>query len=284
MEVRDLWPQTLVDMGAFREGHLLIRLLRVLEKFLYHRAERIIILLPRADEYIAGLGIDPDRIRWIPNGVNLSQFSVQKPQALANGQFTVMYVGNHGRNALKTLLDSAKVVQSRGCSDIQFVLIGDGHEKPRLMAYGEQLGLVNTEFRDPIPKAQVPAALQTADVLVSVLRDLTLYKYGISLNKLFDYLAAGKPVILTGNPLNNIVKEAQCGLLAPPNDPDALAGAVINLYKMPSEERKSMGKRGRAYVSRHHDYEVLARRLQQVIEELFDDAGGKNSACNQAPG
>ncbi|GAG02217.1 unnamed protein product, partial [marine sediment metagenome] len=253
MEVRDLWPQTIVDMGELSERNPINKLLRALEKFLYRRAERIITLLPRAGEYIAARGIGKEKIVWIPNGVDLSRFDrVAMPEASHEG-FQVMYLGAHGQaNALDVLLRAAKVLQDWGDDAIRFTLIGDGPEKPRLIKLAKELRLNNVEFRDPVKKANVPKVLHEADATVFILNDLPLYKYGISLNKLFDYLAAKKPLILAGNPVNNPVEEAHCGLTVPPRDPQALAVVVLELYQMPLEEREAMGRRGREYVEKHH--------------------------------
>jgi len=269
MEVRDLWPQTLVDMGALSERRLLTRLLRILERFLYRRAERIIVLLPGAREYIAGLGVDASKVQWVPNGVNLSRFPVQKSRSLADRQFTVMYMGAHGyANNLDVILGAAREVQQRGHASIHFVFVGDGPEKPHLMAYREELNLMNTEFREPVAKASVPMTLAESDVLVFILRDISVFKYGISSNKLFDYLASGKPVLFACNASNNIVEEAQCGLSVPPEDPKALADALIRLYAMAPEKRRAMGDRARRYVEKYHDWSALADRIQECIKGL----------------
>ncbi|MCL0034154.1 glycosyltransferase family 4 protein [Thermodesulfovibrionales bacterium] len=268
MEVRDLWPQTLIDMGEMSERHPLTKLLQMLEKFLYRRAERIITLLPGAGEYIGSRGINKEKIVWIPNGVDLSRFAgvdtLQK--AKAEGKFKVIYLGAHGRaNALDVLLKATKIVQDQGIGDIHFVLVGDGPEKPRLIELAKELGLKNVEFRNPVTKSKVPETLGEADATALILNDLSLYKYGISLNKLFDYLAARKLIILAGNPVNNPVEEAHCGLTVPSRDPKALAEAVIKLYKMPKEERKAIGHRGREYVERHHAIPVLAEKLIAIL-------------------
>lgn len=269
MEVRDLWPQTIIEMGELGARHPITKALQALERFLYHRAERIITLLPRAREYITALGIPRERIVWIPNGVNLSRFdSIAMPKVSYEG-FQVLYLGAHGHaNALDALLWAAAIVQERGYSEIRFVLIGDGPEKPRLIELARNIGLHNTEFRNPVPKSEVPIVLQTGEAVIFVLRNLALYNYGISVNKMFDYLAAGKPVILAGNPANNPVQESACGLVVPPDDPHSLAEAVIRLYQMPPEEREAMGRRGRAYVEEHHDIRKLAQRLEQVLLEV----------------
>jgi glycosyltransferase involved in cell wall biosynthesis len=269
MEVRDLWPQTLVDMGALTEGSLLTRLLRGLETHLYRQAERIIILLPRAKEYISRLGIDVGKVRWIPNGVDVSQFSAHASKPRPHQPFTVTYVGAHGRaNNLDVVLDAAKEVEQRVHASVHFTFVGDGPEKQRLKAYSKNLNLSNVEFRDPVSKESIPEELAKTDALVFVLRDVGVFKYGISSNKLFDYLASAKPVLFACDTPNNMVEETGAGVSVPPENPAALADAIVHLYEMPPDQRAAMGQRGRAYVEQHHDYALLARRLMHLLDEL----------------
>jgi len=272
MEVRDLWPQTIIDMGELSARNPIIKALQVLERFLYRRSERIITLLPLAHEYITACGVPREKIVWIPNGVDLARFGDFKVSASPESErvFKVMYLGAHGQaNALDVLIQAAKVIQDQGYYEIRFILVGDGPEKPRLMALVKELGLHNVEFRDPVPKDEVTKALRFADATFFVLRDLPLYNYGISLNKLFDYLAASKPLILAGKPANNPVEEAHCGLTVPPQDPEALTEAIVKLYQMSPEERAEMGKRGREYVEKHHDIRKLAIQLEEALESLL---------------
>jgi glycosyltransferase involved in cell wall biosynthesis len=267
MEVRDLWPQTLVDMGALTDHSVVTRVLRALEKHLYHRAEWIVVLLPGALEYISRLGIKPEKIRWIPNGVDMSRFAPAPSPAPVNNEFTVMYLGAHGRvNALDIIMDAAAIVAAKGYTLVRFLFIGDGPEKAGLVQRRDERGLGNVVFQDPVPKEWVPSVLQRADALVAVLQDLPLYKYGISLNKLYDYMASGKPILLAGSPLNNAVEESKCGLSVAPDDPEALAHAIIELYEMPAAQRFVMGQRGRAFVMQKHDYGLLAGRLAELLE------------------
>lgn len=268
MEVRDLWPQTLIDMGYLTPRHPLTRLLQRLERFLYQRAESIITLLPMADDYIHRCGVPREKVVWIPNGVDLSRFPQGASDTKMREEFTVMYLGAHGEaNALDVLIQAAHVLQSRGKGHVRLILVGRGLEKPRLLEKASALGLENVEFRDPIPKDHVPSSLAQADALVVVLRDLPLYRYGISLNKLFDYLAAARPVILAGAPANNPVNDADCGITVPPGNPEALAEAIGRLSELSPREREAMGLRGRAYVEEHHDIVKLAERLERVLEE-----------------
>jgi len=269
MEVRDLWPQTIIDMGKMSERNPVIKALQFLERFLYRKANRIITLLPLAHEYITSCGIPREKIVWIPNGVDLSRFEGVESPGSSDHEFKVMYLGAHGENdALDVLIQAAKIVQDRGFSDIGFVLVGDGPEKARLIELTKELGLSNVEFRDPVQKTQVPRILGEANAMVLLLYDLSLYRYGISANKVFDYLAAGKPLILSGDPVNNPVEEAGCGLTVPPRNPQALADAIIKLSKTPSEKREAMGRRGREYVEKYHAIPVLAEKLEKMLKEL----------------
>ncbi len=269
MEVRDLWPQTIIDMGELSANHPITKVLQALERFLYRRAKKIITLLPRADKYITACGIPQEKIVWIPNGVDLSRFEGLEPYVPSENGLKVVYLGAHGKaNVLDTVIQAAKILQDRGYCEIQFIFIGDGPEKPRLMALAEELGLRNVEFHDPVPKSEAPKKLGDAHVTLLTLQDLPLYNYGISFNKLFDYLAASKPLILAGRPANNPVKEAHCGFTVPPRNPEALAEAVIKLYQMSPEERAEMGKRGREYVEKYHDIRKLAMQLESVLQSV----------------
>lgn len=269
MEVRDLWPQTMIDVGELGEQHTIIGVLQDLEKFLYHRAKRIITLGPQMSEYITALGVSPEKIVWIPNGVDLSRFDCAVSTELDHEGFQVMYLGAHGQaDALDVLIQAAKVVQDKGFSEIRFVLVGDGPEKPRLIALAKELELHNVEFHAPVPKSKVPRTLHEADAFVLNLERAGVFRYGVSSNKLFDCMTAARPVIFAVESSNNPIEEAQCGLAVPPRDPEALAEAVIRLYKMPEEERKAMGRRGREYVEKYHAVPILADKLIQCIEGI----------------
>ena len=265
MEVRDLWPQIFVDMGVLSAHHPVTKGLQALERFLYRRAERIIILGHQMRDYISNRGVSEEKIVWIPNGVDLSRFASTACPGVSREDLQVMYLGAHSpTNSLDVLIHAAKIIEEQGFRGIRFVLIGDGPEKPQLMALSEELGLNNVEFRDPVPKTKVPEVLREADILV-LTKESTFFSYGGSILKLFDYMAAKKPVILSGKPLHDPIEEAGCGLTVPPRDPKALAEAIIQLYQMPEEEREAMGRRGREYVAQHHDIRKLAERLEDVL-------------------
>lgn len=233
MEVRDLWPQTIIDMGELSERNPITRALQTLERLLYRRAEKIITLLPLGHEYITACGVPQKKVIWLPNGVDLSRFDYGAMPEVSHEGFRVLYLGAHGQaNALDVLIQASKIVQDRGHREIRFFFVGNGPEKPKLMALARTLGLRNVEFREAVPKAEAPKTLHEADAFILNLEKAEVFRYGISSNKLFDYLAAGKAVIFSVNAPNNPVEEAHCGLTVPPRDPEALAKAVIQLSQM----------------------------------------------------
>lgn len=270
MEVRDLWPLSLVEMGTFGASNPIVKALQVIEKFLYQQAELIVTLLPMAHEYITGCGVPREKIVWIPNGVDISRFDQNVNPRLMSDGFRVMYFGAHGRvNVIEVLIEAAKIVQDKGYQDVKFIFVGDGPRKPQLIEQSKKMGLNNVEFLNPVPKSMVPMMLQEADSLALSLEDTPLYKYGISVNKIFDYMASGKPVIFSGQAANNPVEEARCGITVPPKNSQAIAEAIITLYRMPQEAREDMGRRGQEYVAEYHDISKLAGLLELTLTNLL---------------
>lgn len=270
-EVRDLWPQTLVDMGRLREGALITGVLRKLEQWLYRRAARTVVLLPLAWEYITPLGIPKDHVVWIPNGVDLSLFPRSTTANTADSdRFTLMYFGAHGQaNGLDNVLRAMKHVQERADGrHIRLRMIGDGPLKPSLMAQAVEMGLDNVSFEPPVPKSQIPALAAQADAFVFNLIDAPVFRYGISSNKLFDFMAAERPVVFSCDSTNNPINEATAGLTVKPGQPEALADAIFNIAATPLTERQIMGRAGREYVEQNHGFQQLSGRLAAVLDDV----------------
>jgi len=143
--------------------------------------------------------------------------------------------------------------------------VGEGAEKGRLVNKARDLEITNITFCEPVPKQVVPTVLRSSDCLVFSIPSFDIYRYGVSLNKSFDYLASAKPVVMAGNPRNNIVKEANCGIAVEPENPKALADAIIEIYNMPEEKRKELGMNGRRYVEQYHSTKILAEKLEALL-------------------
>lgn len=268
-EVRDLWPQTLVDMGRLKEKSLITWALRKLELWLYRRAAKTIVLLPQAWKYIVPLGIPQDRVVWIPNGVDLSLFPEPLP-TVPSGSFTLMYFGAHGgANGLDHVLQGMRELQRMpDAGHICLRLIGDGPLKPRLIKMAYELGLKNVIFEATVPKSQIPELAAQADAFVFNLIDAPVFRYGISSNKLFDFMAAGRPIIFSCDASNNPVDDAKAGWTVPPGQPEALAKAILQMAALPAEDRHGMGKAGREYVEKNHRFDLLANRLADTLDAV----------------
>ncbi len=267
-EETDLWPQTLIDFGRLRPGSLGARAMRALEGFLYRRAERIVMFMRYTDEYVESLGGSREKILWIPHGVEMSRYQDLVPYTGApRPPFRVMFLGGFvTSNSIDTILEAARVLQDRGRSDIRFLLVGEGTERESLIARAHTLGLANVEFPPPVPKKDIARAMSQADAFIYGLRDLPLYRFGITLNKLTDYLAGQRPIIFFGNSTYDPVAAVKAGFSVPPEDPTAVADAIERLVALTPDERIEMGRRGREYVLEYHNIPKLADRLLAAME------------------
>lgn len=268
-EVRDLWPQTLVDMGRLRADGLATKALRWLEKWLYQRADRIVVLLPKAADYILPLGVAANKIVWIPNGVELAGYP-EPPQPPVLDGFTLMYFGAHGQaNGLDCILKAmAELKKMPAMAHVRLRMIGDGPLKPYLLQLARDLNLDNVDFGAPVPKQQIPALAAEADGFVFNLIDAPVFKFGISSNKLFDFLASARPIVFCCDASNNPVEEAGAGITVLPGDPVALAKAIASLVALPADQRAAMGRAGRAYVEKNHDFRILTAKLAVTLSDL----------------
>lgn len=274
-EVRDLWPQSLVDLGRISPKHPVVRLLVLLEKYLYKRADKIITLLPGAHEYIKSLGINSTKVVWIPNGIDFSLYNQVSRNDVDNDKFTVMYAGAHGlANGLETIIECAELLDIEYKNEIIFRLVGDGPEKAKLQSMVKEKRLSNVKFDDPIPKQDVPYMLNQADAFIIVVQDSPLYKYGISPNKVYDYLTSSRPIVIGLNAFNNPVAEANAGISVSPENPEELAEAVLKIYNMSKSDREQMGVNGRKYVEENHDFKKLAEKLEEVLVTSISDHSG----------
>jgi glycosyltransferase involved in cell wall biosynthesis len=267
-EVTDLWPQTLVDLGRLKRNSLSARFLRRLERYLCRKAERIVMLLPHTASYMESIGIPMDKILWIPNGVELSRYGNLLPyDGAALPPYRIVFMGGFVEsNAIDNLLQAARVLKERGRTDIEFLLVGRGTDRNLVIQKAKELGLDNVRFPDPVPKSEIGKVMSEADAFIYALHDLPLYRYGVSLNKLTDYLAGGRPIIFSGRSTYDPVAAIGAGYSVPPDDPAAIADAIEKLFSLPPSQRIAMGRKGREYVTEHHDIPKLAVRLLAALE------------------
>ncbi|MGE5343884.1 MAG: glycosyltransferase family 4 protein [Candidatus Omnitrophota bacterium] len=267
MEVRDLWPLTLVEFRRSLRFHPVVFALGRLDRFLSRRACRIISVLPGGFDYYQRYGIARERVVWIPNGVETHLYTSDAGESPE--RFKIVYTGTFGMEAsLHTLLEAAALIRERGLP-IYFELTGSGERKSELVAMRDRLQLANVEFFEPVRKEEIPRLLAGASALWIGSRNVkNLYRYGFSFNKLFEYLAAGKPILFCIDSWYNPVQEVGAGFVIPPEDPDALCESIIRLYEMPVSERIEMGRKGMAYAQAFHDMDILADRFDALLSQL----------------
>jgi len=280
LDVRDLWPETLIALGDYSRKCSTVKVLRAVEEFLYMAARKIIVVMPNAVDYIKTLGISENKIAYIPNGVDTDLYDNRDgamPEDLqdkvlnlkAQHKFIVGYIGAHGiADALNTIIDAAAAIQSQGLKDICFILIGDGPEKKVLVDKAKNLNLTNVFFYEPIPKFSLPAFLDAMDAVIITKQKTDLYRFGMSFLKLYDYMMSAKPVIWAVDSVNNPVSDAGCGISIAPEKAGEIISAVLRIAGMTEQERQRMGMRGRDYVIKYHSSPVLAKKLLETISEL----------------
>jgi glycosyltransferase involved in cell wall biosynthesis len=272
-EVRDLWPAFAVAVGVLKQP-LLIRLTECLERFLYRHADRVMVNSPGFLEHVRARGAR--QVVLVPNGADTRMYdpaadgtAFRRAHGL-EGRFVALYAGAHGMsNDLDIVLEAAACLRDR--PKIALVLLGDGKEKPSLVKRAAELDLENLFFIPPVPKTGMPEALAGADACIAILKPVPMYTT-VYPNKIFDYMAAGRPVVLAiGGVIQEVVEAAGAGIVVPPGDPAALAAAIRLLADDP-ETARAMGWNGRRCVEERFDRAALAVKLAELLEEMV---GGK---------
>lgn len=273
LEVRDLWPQTLIDVGGLSPMHPVVLWMRRIEMRLYRSAKRILTLLPKSQKYFESFGVAPSAIKWVPNGIDRDMIpTYQAPPD--DGCFRVMFVGIHGLvYGLETVIEAASIVQKdTSKAHIRFILVGDGPQKQGLIDRANLAGLSNIEFRDSVPKSDIYCVMQEAGAFLMPLKRSEVHAYGISPNKIFDYMSVERPIIFAAESSVNQVEEAHAGITIPPEDASELARAVLELEQMSPVERKQMGARGRVWLEAQFDLDSLTEALADALREALADS------------
>jgi len=271
-EVRDIWPQALVDLGVLGRSDILYKIFRLLEKYLYRKAIRISAVLPLTWKHVSNSGADSDKVLWIPNGANLDRFSDSYIYNDSRSPLTSMYVGGFSStHDVSTILKAVKIMQDKKITGYRFIIVGEGQQRSDCENEAKDLGVQSVEFRAPVPKSEIPLLQRSADVLIACVKNTPVYQFGINSNKIYDYLASARPIIFSGNAPNNPIAESGAGFSIPPENPEAMAAALLKLLAMNSAERIEMGKRGRRYVEREFDIRKLAVRMESLLEQAIKD-------------
>lgn len=284
LEIRDLWPQVWVERKAFSRYHPFVIILYALEKYLYKRTNIFVKALPYINEYLDEKGVKPQTISWIPNGINLDEFSNMEQDdsygevnricnimrtEKQNGKMNVVYVGSFGvGNRVDCILKATNLLKDKGENGISFFIIGEGHSKKELIKYVSDNKLTSVRILASIPRKAVPKVLSCADVGVVCLHDNPIYRYGVNLHKVYDYMAAGLPIVFSARVRNNLVESTRAGITVLPGNSTEIASALQKFRSMTTEERYLIGKRGYEAIAKDYNVKRLAEKyLGLVIKE-----------------
>ena len=274
-EVHDLWPLSPIELGGMSPKHPFILFVQYAENFAYRHADFVFSLLSAAKEYMVSHGMKESKFVHIPNGVSPDEWnrtalpldhSLEKAilDIRSQFQFTVAYVGTHNlANDLDTLIEAAAILKEE---KVAVLLVGQGPEKERLRTRVANEMLSNVFFFDPVPKACIRDLLSRVDALYFGLQNKPMYRFGISPNKLFDYMMAAKPIVMAAAAPNDIVSVCNCGITVNPGEPHSVAEALRRIMAMSQVQRREMGLRGRSYVMKNHDYSVLAEKFLASLQ------------------
>ncbi|MES9906400.1 MAG: glycosyltransferase family 4 protein [Sedimenticola sp.] len=268
LEIRDLWPESILTVGAITNKHI-IRLLEYLEMFAYRKADRIVPVTNAFKAYMLEMGIDEQKIQVITNGVNLDLYQpIEKDSNLAEelgvaGKFVAAYVGTHGMaHHLETILEAAKLCDN---PDIVFVMVGEGAEREKLLTMQQEMGLKNLVMVGQLPKEKMPALWSITDVSLVLLKRSDLFKSVIP-SKIFESMAMEKPIVIgVEGESRGIIEAANAGVGIEPENVVALVTEVEKLHG-DAALADELGTNGHRYVAEHFDRVVLAKRYEGVLK------------------
>lgn len=266
-EVKDIWPLTLMELGGYSPKHPFILLLSYFEKLALKKSDEIVSTLANYGEHMKSLGINRP-FHWITNGVDLDELANSETldasimKMIPVKKFIIGYTGTLGlANSLESFLDAAALLEPE--KKIHFILVGDGLARKTLMEkYGNR---ENITFIPSIPKRQVQSVLALFDVCFIGWTKERIYDFGISANKLFDYMYSGRPILHAFSGKGDLVKIAGCGITVEAQNSRTIADGIKKIFKMKNDERKKLGKNGKEYVIRNNAYSSLAGRYAELF-------------------
>lgn len=281
LEIRDLWPDYIVAMGLLREGQLKTRALFALERRLLRRADHVVVVTESFRRRVIGKGVDPEDVSVVSNGVDLERYyPSDEPPPLPSlerrdDEFIIGYLGTFGASQqLGSIVDAAEILAAEDPA-IRVVLAGDGLERQRVVDHAATRAVPNLIFEPAIPKEHTRAFYNACDACLVPLAPLDVLQETVP-SKIFEVLACGRPVLASvGGEARDIVLRSGAGAVAAPGDARAIANAARSLKALSTEERITVGRKGRDYVAQHFTRRVLADRyLSTLLEAAGPHAKG----------
>lgn len=274
-ETRDLWPETFVSMDKMKKNSMPAKILYKLEKFIYKKADRLIFTFPGGKDYVKSIGLNTSKVRYINNGVDIDEFSKNKEKYIYKDVdlddkdvFKVLYTGSMGQaNELSYLIEAAQEIKAKNIDNIKLILFGDGYQRDELERFVRDNNLDNVIFKGKVEKKYIPNILSKSDLNIFTGKHISLYKHGLSLNKMFEYFASGKPTLSNIECGYNIIEEYKCGKTVKGGSVESIVDGILKFYNMPKEEYNKYCQNA-LKAAQDFDFKVLTDKLEKVILEL----------------
>ena len=272
-EVHDMWPITLIELGGMKRYNPFVMLMQMGENSFCKNSDYIVSLLPAADRYFINHGMTPEKFKVIMNGVVISEWENPTPlpkdhqrvldKLREDNKFVICFFGSITRSyAIDYLIDATERLNN---PRIAIVIVGEGNQKHELMEKAE--GRKDIIFLPKIPKASIPLLLESIDCCYIGALHNDMFRFGVCMNKLFDSMMSGKPILYAVHAPNNFVTDYHCGISVKAEDVDALTEGMKRMMSLTDDERTQMGRRGREAILEHFTYEKLACDFCDVMRK-----------------
>lgn len=275
-EVHDMWPITPIELYGMSPKHPFVVIVQHAEDYFCKNADKVVSILPCAQDYFVEHGMKADKFLYVPNGIELTDWNNPERLPLAHaeviekarreGRFILTFFGSHTRSySIDYLIKAlAEIDQSK----IFVIFVGEGNYKEELIQLAKELNISNKcySFMPSINKKAIPSLLKACDAsYVGAIKN-RMFRFGIGMNKLFDAMMGGKPILYAVDAPNDFVKEYDCGISIPAEDVEALREGIENLINMDLLTREKMGNKGKEAVLSHFTYTVLADKFINGLE------------------
>lgn len=276
-EIHDMWPLTLTEIGGMSKCNPFVVVMQIAENSFSKNSDIVVSILPKTKKYLMTHGMKEESFHYIPNGIVKGDWDkhVDMPQEHSDvlgdlknkHKFIVGYFGGHAlSNALYILLEVAENID---IAEIHFVLVGDGVEKKNLQRLAQEKSLDNITFMPSVPKLSVPKLLENFDCIYIGGESHSLYRFGVGLNKLYDSMMAGKPIIYALDSANDDVANYKCGISVKSGDVKEIINAVKCLYNVDNKTRQEIGSRGKKAVLENYEYTILAKKFENILKSII---------------
>jgi len=286
-EVTDLWPESFVAYDMISADNPLLKLLYTGERWIYKKSDALIFSMEGGRDYILGKGwdkghggpVDMSKVYHINNGVDLGVFDHNKVHYVVedadlddNGTFKVVYCGSIRKvNDVGQLLDVAAKLKETEPRNIRLIIYGDGDEKVALEEKARAYGLDNIVFKGFIEKKYIPSVLSRSDLCLMHWKPTPIANFGMSMNKLFEYFAGGKPILSNNNPAYDLISKHSCGISADIRSPEEYAGYISDIAQLPPDEYNALCSNARR-AAEDYDFAVLTDKLEKVLEGAINES------------